>query len=234
VSDEAALLADPFAVSLHAVLKAPPEENSLAVVYGCRTLGLLTVGILKTCFPSVAIIAITRFPQQEELAKKFGADHTTRTRNPLEIIEKVADVVGTGIYRPWQGRPLLMRGPARIYDTVGSPETLEVGIRIAQPQGVIVVSGVDLPARFEWTPLYFKEIQVIGSNAFGIENFGGESRHGIDIYLDLLSQGRLDPTALITHRYPLEAYRQAFLDASQHGRSGSVKVIFDFQSGESS
>ena len=35
--------------------------------------------------------------------------------------------------------------------------------------GSLVISGVEPPGRFEWTPLYFKELRVIGSNAFGIE-----------------------------------------------------------------
>ncbi len=63
-----------------------------------------------------------------------------------------------------------MRGVKAIYDTVGSPETIEVGVRILQPHGKLVVTGVANPARFEWTPLYFKEIEVLGSNAFGLEN----------------------------------------------------------------
>ena len=30
-----------------------------------------------------------------------------------------------------------------------------------------------MPARFEWTPLYFKEVKLIGSNAFGVEEYDG-------------------------------------------------------------
>ena len=71
-----------------------------------------------------------------------------------------------------------------VYDTVGSPETIEVGIRVAQPQAKLVITGVANPARFEWTPLYFKEIEIIGSNAFGIETFEGQRRHSMEIYLD--------------------------------------------------
>jgi len=39
--------------------------------------------------------------------------------------------------------------------------------------GTLVVSGVEPPKRFEWTPLYFKELRVIGSNGFGVEEVGG-------------------------------------------------------------
>ncbi|MBM4371954.1 MAG: alcohol dehydrogenase catalytic domain-containing protein, partial [Deltaproteobacteria bacterium] len=51
VTDEQAVLADPFSVSLHAVLSAPPPEGGVAVVYGCGTLGLLNIAILRALHP---------------------------------------------------------------------------------------------------------------------------------------------------------------------------------------
>src|ERR1051325_2750236 len=43
VSDEQAVLADPFSVSLHGILKRPPSPGGTALVYGCGTLGLLAM-----------------------------------------------------------------------------------------------------------------------------------------------------------------------------------------------
>ena len=43
VSFDQAVLADPFSVSLHAILKAPPAQDAAALVYGCGTLGLLSI-----------------------------------------------------------------------------------------------------------------------------------------------------------------------------------------------
>src|SRR5437773_682083 len=129
VSDEQAVLADPFSVSLHAILKRPPAPGATALVY----------------------------------------------------------------------------------DTVGLPETLEVGLRIATARGAIVVTGVEVPRRFEWTPLYFKEISLIGSNAFGVEEFEGRRRHSMEIYLELVASGRIDVTPILTHRFVLEEWRAAFL-----------------------
>ena len=90
-----------------------------------------------------------------------------------------------------------------VYDTVGSPETVETAVRLLRPHGRLVVLGVEPPERFEWTPIYFKELAVVGSNAFGIEPFRGEHRHAIDIYLELAGEG-LDLSRLVTHRFPLE------------------------------
>src|SRR5262249_59790092 len=40
VTFEQAVLADPFSVSLHAILKRPPQPGETALVYGSGTLGL--------------------------------------------------------------------------------------------------------------------------------------------------------------------------------------------------
>ncbi len=51
ISDEAAVLGDPFSVSFHAILKAPPREHGTVLVYGCGTLGLLAIAILRAIHP---------------------------------------------------------------------------------------------------------------------------------------------------------------------------------------
>jgi threonine dehydrogenase-like Zn-dependent dehydrogenase len=229
VSFEDAVLTDPTSVSLHAILKAPPEEGGLVVVYGCGTLGLATIALLRELYPSVDIIAIARYPHQEAIASQLGAKYTIRTKEAIEIIERVAEIVGGKIHRPWNGKPMILKGANRIYDTVGSPESIEVGVRIAQPYAKLVISGVANPKRFEWTPLYFKEIELIGSNAFGIETFEGKKRHTFNIYLDLLKSGRINLSGLITHRYKLDDYQQAFLATHNKRKSHAVKAIFDYQ-----
>jgi threonine dehydrogenase-like Zn-dependent dehydrogenase len=105
---------------------------------------------------------------------------------------------------------------------------VEVSVRLTRPRGAIVITGVEPPARFEWTPLYFKEIELIGSNAFGFENFEGSRRHAMEIYFDLIRSGRLDVTPIITHRFDLTSYRQAFAACWDQGSSGAVKVLFDY------
>ena len=53
-------------------------------------------------------------------------------------------------------------------------------------RGTLVQLGVGSPARFEWTPWYFKELRLVGSNAFGVEEVEGVRRHAIAHYLDLV------------------------------------------------
>jgi threonine dehydrogenase-like Zn-dependent dehydrogenase len=223
---DAAALADPFSVSLHTVLRHPPPDGEPALVFGCGTLGLLTIAILRQLHPNVPVWAIARYDHQKELARRFGASELLPERGKA-LIERVGELVGTKPLRPWQGAPWLVRGVGIVYDTVGSPGSIEVSLRIAGPRAKIVVSGVEAPRRFEWTPLYFKEIEVVGSNAFGVEPFEGRRLHSMQIYFELVGRG-LDVTPIITHRFPLSRYRDAFLAIHNRRGTNAVKALFTF------
>ena len=226
VSDEAAVLADPFSVCLHAILRNPPTDDAPALVYGLGTLGLLTVAILSKLHPKVEVYAIGRHPHQAQLAAELGAS-VVLAGSPADLVLGTAKAIGAEVLHPPSGLPWLLDGVGIVYDIVGSAESLETGIRLVRSGGRVVVAGVATPKRFEWTPIYFKEISVIGSNAFGFEPYEGGQRHAIDIYLELASQG-LELGHLVTHRFPLSAWREAFTILGKKRNSGAVKVVFDF------
>jgi threonine dehydrogenase-like Zn-dependent dehydrogenase len=227
VSDEAAVLADPFSVSLHAILRVPPPPGGAAVVYGCGTLGLIAIAILRALHPELRILAVARFEHQARLAAAFGAERVVRHRPTRGVIDAVGELTGADPVEPWRGLPMLNGGADVVYDTVSSGETFEVDVRIARSRGRIVAIGVEPPRRFEWTPLYFKEIAVIGSNGFGIEELDGRRQHAMGWYFEFVLRRRIDVTPIITHRFPLEAYRSAFLTCHAQGAHGAVKVLFD-------
>lgn len=231
VTWDQAVLADPFSVSLHAVLKAPPEDGARVLVYGCGTLGLLTVAILKAGWPRAEIVAVARHAFQAETARALGAHHVVRGGSTGELVAAVSRISGQRPVKPRFGPPWLRGGIDVVYDTVGSADTLAAGIRVARPRARIVITGVSRPKRFEWTPHYFKEIELVGSNAFGIEEFEGQRRHAFEIYFELLGQGRLELPPLVTHRFTLDRYQDALLVAHHKGRNRAVKVVFDFSTG---
>ena len=227
IPDEVAVLADPFAVSLHAVTRTPPPPGGKAVVYGAGALGTTTTGILRALYPDVEVATIARWPGQAAMAEKLGAA-VFAPEPRLELVEGLARWSGGSLRTPWQGLPFCHPGHVDVvYDTVGKPETLEVGIRVLKGRGSLVVTGVGAPGRFEWAPLYFKEIRVVGSNAFGIEDVDGRRQHAIAHYLDLVQQGRVDIASMLTHTFPLEQWRDAFATIARQGETGAIKVAFD-------
>jgi threonine dehydrogenase-like Zn-dependent dehydrogenase len=113
------------------------------------------------------------------------------------------------------------------YDTIAKPETFEVEVRVLKARGTLVKSGVTVPGRWEWSPLYFKEISWVGSNAFGIEEVEGVRKHGIEHYLDLAASGRVDLTGLLTHTFGLADWQLAFHTIAEQERTGAIKVAID-------
>jgi threonine dehydrogenase-like Zn-dependent dehydrogenase len=229
VTYEQAVLADPFSVSFHAVVKDPPDgEEPTVLIYGAGTIGLAAVAAVKVVKPKARIVVIARYTQQADAAKRLGAAEVITSRKSAAIIDAVSALTGA---RPWgsrwHGLPMLDGGVDAVYDSICSPQTIEVGVRIVRPRGILSIIGVEAPKRFEWTPIYFKELRVIGSNAFGVEEFRGVRKHAMEHYVDLCAAGEVDLAFLVTHRYPLEEWQAAFQTAITE-TTGCVKVAFAF------
>ena len=229
VSDEVAVLADPWSVSFHAITRNPPPPGGRVLVYGAGALGTTATAILTQLYDDVDVGVVARWPAQADLASSMGA--TVFEPEPREsLIEAVAEWSGAPTLSPWEGLAVAYPGHVDIvYDTVGSPLTVEAAMRVLAYRGTLVQMGVGSPARFEWTPWYFKELRLIGSNAFGFETFEGETKHAIQHYLDLTAAGRIDLTGLLTHRFRLEEWREAFATIVHQGSTGAIKVAFDFR-----
>ena len=225
VSDEAAVLADPVSVSLRSILLAPPPEGQPVLVYGSGTLAFAATALLRHLYPATQVWAATRSGPRAELATRLGA-HAVLSSSPEELVAQVARRTGTTPLEPWSKRNWLQDGPAVVYDTIGSTETVETSLRLLATGGTLVVSGVEPPRRFEWTPLYFKELHVIGSNGFGIEEVGGVAKHAMEHYFDFIAGG-LDLTPVITHRFPLDRWDEAVLAVKDSRHTGAVKVLLE-------
>jgi threonine dehydrogenase-like Zn-dependent dehydrogenase len=223
VTDEEAALSDPFSVALHAIRKAPPRPGETALVYGCGPLGLLTIHALARLFPDVRVIAVDLHDYLAPFARTMGA-HEYVTGEGVELIEAIAALTSAKVRKVKMALPWI---------TVGIAQTLETAVRVIKPLGTVLLVGVGTPRRYEWTPIFFREVSVIGSNAYGVETFEGAGRmHGFEHYLALCAKRALDPTAMITHRFPLAGYRDAFVAARAKRKHGAVKVMFDFRRAE--
>ena len=229
VSDEVAVLADPFAVSLHAITRNPPPPGGKAVVYGAGALGTCAVSILRALHPTVDIAVVAAWDAQAALAEKHGAT-VFKPEPRLELIEGLARWSGGVLRVPWDGLPACHPGAIDVvYDTVGAPETVEVGIRVLRERGTLVQMGVASPARFEWTPWYFKELRLVGSNAFGVETVEGRRAHAMEHFLRLADAGRLDLEGVVTHQFRLDDWRDAFRTLALQHDTGAVKVTFAYR-----
>ncbi|MFX0137869.1 MAG: zinc-binding dehydrogenase [Candidatus Hodarchaeota archaeon] len=227
VSFDQAVLADPFAVAFHSLLILDPNPDSTILVYGLGVIGLLVVMALKKIFNVNNIIGVGRYPFQANAALNLGVKHVFMSKKEA-LIKEIADYTNAEIYTPDHGLVWAMDGVDGIIDTIASAETLEIGMRILTTQGKLVFLGVSIPKRCESTPHYFKELEIIGSNAFSIENFEGKRAHAFKFFLEFLANRRIDTSTFVTHKFLLKHYKEAFDSLAYKAKSHAIKVVFDY------
>jgi L-idonate 5-dehydrogenase len=199
VSYQAAALAEPLAVCLHAVARAGDVRGKRAVVFGAGPIGLLTMlaarraGIAEVTVADVAVAPLA-------FADRLGADH-------------VFDVSGGDT-------ALRAHGATRPFDVAfevsGTAAGLASAIGVVRRGGVVVQIG-NLPGNLILVPanaVMAKEIDVRGSFRFGFE---------FATAVELISDGSIDVLALVTAERPLAVAPDAVRLALD--RSQSVKVV---------
>jgi threonine dehydrogenase-like Zn-dependent dehydrogenase len=72
-------------------------------------------------------------------------------------------------------------------------------------------------------------VNVVGSNAFGIEEIDGVRKHALEHDLDFVRSDRIDISPMLTHTFRLEQWRDAFTTIATQDQTGAIKVAFDFR-----
>ena len=229
LSDEAAVLAEPLSCALHAVLQAELPAQAQVLVVGAGSVGLLTMAALRFLHPDCTIVAMARYPHQQEAARSLGADHLV-PGGPGAYAE-LARLAGGSVHALPLGKPVVMGGFDVAFECVGAQSSLEDALRWTRPQGQVVLVGMPAPMQTDLAPLWYQEIRLTGAYAYGLETWMGRRVRSFDIGLEMLSDGdwahRLE--ALVRHRFPLRGYRRAIATALRPGRSGAIKTVFDLR-----
>ncbi len=228
ISDDEASLLEPFSVCLRAVLNSPPQKKELVMVIGAGTIGLMNVAALKAVEPTCRVACVAKYPFQAELARTLGAEHLIDSQND-DVMERVGELAQTKVYRLSSGGAVLAGGVRLVYDTVTSATTLNQSLRMLRGKGTLVILGLaSLPEGVDWTPIWMKEVFVVGSLIYGAETFKGKRADTFARAIDFLARRRADLTPIRPRKYPLDRYREALTEAASKKTSGAVKVSFAF------
>ena len=174
--------------------RRPPGGRAL--VWGAGALGSCAVAILPgAATPTSRWRWSPASTPRPTLAERLGAHRVLAPRaRSSELVEELAAWSG-GVLRPTMeglgGLPMCHPGGIDVaYDTDRQAGDLRGGgAGAAGPGHAREERACTRPGRWEWSPLYFKEISWVGSNAFGIEEVEGVRQHGIQHYLDLVIDG---------------------------------------------
>jgi threonine dehydrogenase-like Zn-dependent dehydrogenase len=223
LSDETAVLVEPFSVALHAVLAAPPQPGEHVLVIGGGTMGLCTAAALRLVAPETPAAVVARHEVQRGMAQRFGAALA------VSVVKAAVSEAGARTHRSILGRTVLTGGFAQVYDAVGSRASLADALEVAAPGArVVLVGGPGELAGLDWTVAWTRELRIEGTYTYGMEPALAGEPHTMDETMRLLTANPQLPLGeLVTHRFGLDDWRRAMGTALSRGRSGALKVVFE-------
>ena len=198
---DSAALNEPLSVCIKGVLgKAGIHCTDVVVVSGPGTIGLLTTQLAKAEGGTVVVLGTNVDERRLSLAKELGADAVVNVEkeDPQKV---VAELTGSGA--------------DVVCECAGIAASVSQCIRLARRGAQYVQIGTSMKIMdIDFAQISYKELNVAGS--FGSERLDWEKG------LKLVSMGKVQTKPLISHRFPLSAWREAF--AVCEGTQG-VKVL---------
>lgn len=223
LTDDEAVLLEPTAVAVHAVMRRAPKPGEKVLVIGSGTIGLLTLAVAKALEPSCRVSCVARYPFQGEQAERMGADGVLP--DGKELYPRAAEASGARFIEGAFANRILLGGFDVVYDSVGNDRSLRDALRLARAGGTVVLVGVNFqPGRIDYSPVWYQEVDLVGSNCHATEPTGENS---FEIAARLLSGKAVRVEGMVTHRFPLAEYRRAIDAFCDKGRSKAIKIVID-------
>ena len=230
ITDYNAVLAEPFTIGIHAVLRHFPKVNDTVIVIGSGVIGLMVITALKALGSKTHIIAIDKSEQQGRLAiEKAGADKFIQVKK--DYYQKIAKQFNARLYKPiLEKKELIVGGGADVvFDCVGIPNTIEDALRFTKSGGCMILIGNPHKINVDWSLIWSRELQVLGSFGSSMEEDGGSKKHAFEIALDLMASGKVDLSWMVTHKFSFpKDYKKAFKYSMNKERYNVVKAVFSF------
>lgn len=226
--DPAAVLIEPLSCCIHAALKARVAEGDTVLVIGCGTIGLLTIAALRFTGCHSRIVAVARYPHQQDHAKRLGANDVLESGGGLlDRYRRWAEGLDAEVLPAELGKPMVVGGAQVVFDCVGSSASIDDGIRFTAGGGTFVLVGMPgIPAGVDWTAIWYKELSVRAAYAYGLEECATPPRDSFEMAVEFATAGADRMSPLVGAPFSLDDYRSAMGAALNVGRSGAVKTVF--------
>lgn len=208
VDFEDAALLDLLAVAVHGIKIGKPSMGDTVVVLGCGVMGLDQIQCVKAEGVS-DIIAVARYDFQAAAAKTLGAKEVISIEAGQDPVKEVMRLTGG-----W--------GVDQVYECVGGDsDAVDQGVAMCRPGGKVIMLGVfsgKLP--FNHLTALLKETPVLPSMCYSV----WEGKKEFQIALDLLANKVVDHKSLITQRFPIEDWQEAFDTTIHKTKRQAIKV----------
>ncbi|MDI6098740.1 alcohol dehydrogenase catalytic domain-containing protein [Actinoplanes sp. NEAU-A12] len=204
VSDEAAvLLADILPTSYEVgVLNGRVQPGDTVVVVGAGPIGLAAVVTARLYSPA-HIVVVDKAASRLQAAKMFGADTTVLAGadDPLTTVRALTGGLGADV----------------VMEAVGTPQTFELCTALVRAGGHIANIGVHgKPATLHLEDLWIRNITI----TTGLVDTCSTPK-----LLGMLVAGQLDLGHMVTHRFGLDEFTEAYDVFADPIRTGALKVV---------
>jgi threonine 3-dehydrogenase len=194
---------EPLGNAVHTVL-AGEIAGCSTLVTGCGPIGLFSIAVARACGAG-PIVASDVNPYRLELARRIGAD---------AVVDARQDDVVAAVMQATQNR-----GVDVVLEMSGHPQAIRQGFTAARNAGRVSLLGLPSdPFELDLAPLViFKGLVVQGING----------RRMFDTWrqmTELLTSGRLDISAAITHVMAIDDFAAAMKQLSA-GNAGKIVLV---------
>ncbi len=200
MTDDVALFAgDVMGTGFHAVAETGVGDGDAVAVLGLGPVGLCAV---QAAFAAGAgkVIAVDTVAERLDMARSFGAE-------PVHLTEE--DPRGA-VKAATEGR-----GVDATIDAVGHPDALDMACRMTRKCGTVSATGV-YAERME------VHMGIVWIKALTLKTGHANVMKQVDPVLEALTDGRLDPSPLVTHHMPLDDAAEAY---EVYDRREALKIV---------
>ncbi|TKT78374.1 L-idonate 5-dehydrogenase [Aquamicrobium sp. LC103] len=201
VSINEAAMAEPFAVTLHAVARAGSLIGKRVLVTGCGPIGVLAI-VAARVHGAREIVATDVMDAVLEKAFDMGADR---------VVNVASDPGELAAYSANKGYFDVQ------FEASGNESAVRAGLEVLKPRATLIQLGLGGDVSIPQNMVVAKEIEMKGTFRFHDE-FG--------LAVDLINQRRVDLRPLLSAIYPIENAVQAFEAATDRSRSMKVHLSF--------
>ncbi|WP_420908253.1 zinc-binding dehydrogenase [Macrococcus armenti] len=204
VSYEAGALTEPVACVVHAALeKTSIDKDDVVLVLGPGPIGILLAQVVKSQGAKVIMTGITPDENRLKFAKEIGVDL---------IIDTMKEDLKVILDRETEGN-----GPDKIFDCTGVVPAVNQALPLIKKKGTFVQVGLfkEHVTPIDTNSIIQREINYIGCRS--------QKPSSWPIALKLLSDGSINADKMITSKYKLEDFQEAF-EAVMAGEDMKVLV----------
>nr|WP_295371543.1 zinc-binding dehydrogenase [uncultured Sphingosinicella sp.] len=198
---------EPLGCAMNIFRRADIQAGQTVAIVGIGFLGAILCRLATDA--GARVIAISRRPFSLDLARRFGAAETIPMDDHNRIIERVKELTGG-------------RFCERVIEAVGKQWPLDLAAEFTAERGKLIVAGYhqDGPRQVNMWLWNWRGIDVINAHERDPKIYA----EGIREAVEAVASGRLDPSPLYTHSFPLERLGEA-LDATRDRPDGFLKAL---------